>query len=173
MLSPSWNLDLSKLHISVQNGDFSIRKWKSLYFIWSTGSSATERSMFPFCSCFHMPWTFVCLPTWAFCPRFCVFLCECVSYHSWQRWMLQTAKYGASRRLTRHQQSAGDLSMHLWGGPVQDRNEERMASNNPGQWVHKFGFTSRDIKKLTVSSLLMCVCVYQEKDVESLRTHPV
>ena len=48
-----------------------------------------------------------------------------------------------------------------------------MASDNSGQCVHKFGFTSRDIKKLTVSVMLMCVCVYQEKDVEGLRTHPV
>ena len=34
-----------------------------------------------------------------------------------------------------------------------------MASDNSGECVHKFGFTSRDIKKLTVSAVLMCVCL--------------
>ena len=73
---------------------------------------------------------------------------------------------------TRHPKSVGDWCMHLWGRPVQDRNEERMASDNAEQCVHKLGFTSRDIKKLTVSAVLMCVCV-QETYVEGLKTHPV
>ena len=49
--------------------------------------------------------------------------------------------------------------MHLFGGPVEYRNEERMASDNSGQSVHILGFTSRDIKKLTVSAVLVCVCL--------------
>ena len=154
---------LSILHISVQIGHYSTRKWISLYFIWSTGSSATERSMSPFCLCFRMPWTFVCLTTWAYCTRLCVFLCGCMFNHSRQRWMLQTIRYGASRSLTRHPQSVGDWSMHLWGGPVQDRKEEKMASDNSGQSVHKLGFRSRDIKKLTVSAVLVCMCVFTRK----------
>ena len=33
-----------------------------------------------------------------------------------------------------------------------------MASDKAEQCVHKFGFTSRYIKKLTVSAVLMCMC---------------
>ena len=53
--------------------------------------------------------------------------------------------------------------MHLFGGPVEYRNEERMASDNSGQSVHILGFTSRDIKKLTVSAVLVCMCVFTRK----------
>ena len=34
-----------------------------------------------------------------------------------------------------------------------------MASDNAEQCVHKLGFTSRDIKKLTVSTMFICVFV--------------
>ena len=72
-------------------------------------------------------------------------------------------RYGASRSLSRHPQSVGYWSMHLFGGPVEYRNEERMASDNSGQSVHILGFRSRDIKKLTVSAVLVCMCVFTRK----------
>ena len=34
-----------------------------------------------------------------------------------------------------------------------------MTSDNSGQCVPKFGFTSRDIMKLVFSAVLMCLCV--------------
>ena len=58
-----------------------------------------------------------------------------------------------------HSPTGGYWSMHFSGGPVQDRNEERMASEKSVLCVHKIGFTSSDIKKLTVFAVLMCVCV--------------
>ena len=37
--------------------------------------------------------------------------------------------------------------------------KKRMASDDSEPCVLKFGFISRDIKKFTVSAVLMCVCV--------------
>ena len=60
---------------------------------------------------------------------------------------------GTRRGGTRHPQAGGDLSMYLCGASVQDRKEERMASDISGQWFHKSTITSRDINKLT---FLLC-----------------
>ena len=60
--SLSFNLDFSIFHIWVQNGSFPIRnKEISLYFIWRTGSPATETRMSPVFLCYHVSWTFVCV----------------------------------------------------------------------------------------------------------------
>ena len=34
-----------------------------------------------------------------------------------------------------------------------------MASDNSGLWIHKYGFTSRDIKQLTVFAVSTCMFV--------------
>ena len=44
--------------------------------------------------------------------------------------------------------------MYLCGASVQDRKEERMASDISGQWFHKSTIISRDINKITVTALL-------------------
>ena len=54
----------------------------------------------------------------------------------------------------RHPQAQGDWSVYLCGSLVQNRNEERMASDISGHWFHKSTITSRDINKLTVSAVL-------------------
>ena len=61
---------------------------------------------------------------------------------------------GTRRGGTRHPQARGDGSMYHCGTPVQNRNEERMVSDSPGQWFQKSTITSRDINKLTVSAVL-------------------
>ena len=61
---------------------------------------------------------------------------------------------GTRRGGMRHPQAQGDWSMYLCGAPVQNRNEERMASDISRQWFNKSTITSRDIHKLTVSALL-------------------
>ena len=68
-------LDLSILHIWDQNGDFSIKTWKSLYFIWSTGSSATETPMFPVCLFLSALTMCFCLHVWDCCLCFVFFFC--------------------------------------------------------------------------------------------------
>ena len=127
--------------------------------MWSTGSSARETSIFTVYLCFHVPWTFVCLPTWACCPCLCDFLCglcpttadrnEC-----YRPWDMEQAE-----GCTRHPKSVGDWPMHLWGRPVQDRNEERMASDNAEQCVHKLGvYIKRHKEAHSFCCVDVCVC---------------
>ena len=139
---------------------FSYKKYGNLYVSYEelVSSSARETPMFPVCLFFHVSWTSVCVYLCELVTR--VFLCGCVSNPSWHRdecywpWDMFQAEGGI-----RHPQTVEDWSMHLWDGPVQERNEDRMPSDNSEEYVHKFGFTSGDIKKLTVSAVLMYVCV--------------
>ena len=54
---------------------------------------------------------------------------------------------------------------------LQDKDVEKMARDNSRLWVHKPGITSRDINKLTVSSVLLCVFVWV-MGMEGFRSHP-
>ena len=68
-----------------QNGDFTIKTWKSLYFIQRTGSAATETPMFPV-YLFPVSWILICVCICEIVDSFLyIFLRGCVFFHSWWR----------------------------------------------------------------------------------------
>ena len=77
--------ELNWYSIGDQKGDFTIKSWKSLYFIQKTGSSATETPTFPV-FLFPVPWILICVCMCEIVDSFLyIFLCGSVSFHSWWR----------------------------------------------------------------------------------------
>jgi len=75
----------------------------------------------------------ICVPThMSLLPRFVWFSVWIVSNHSWQKWMLQTVRYGASRRLHQASTECGRL------GHASLRSScSRQEWGKNGQWQHR------------------------------------
>ena len=77
----------------------------------------------------------VCLHRFAYVACVCVSFCVCA--HASGPHHTQNMRLGGSRRgCTRHPQAPGDWSAYLCGAAVQNRKEERMASDISRQWFH-------------------------------------
>lgn len=75
----------------------------------------------------------ICVPThMSLLPRFVWFSVWIVSNHSWQKWMLQTVRYGASRRLHQASTECGRLAHASLRSSC-----SRQEWGKNGQWQHR------------------------------------
>ena len=125
----SWKLEFCIFHIWRSEWRFSYKKCQITVF----------RMNHWFFRYWHISSVCVPVPCICVCTGMCFcHLCLCVCVHgpspllTW-RWRWKTMRcLTTSRGGRRHPQTRGDWSTHLCSAPVQDKNEQRMASDNSG-----------------------------------------
>ena len=93
--------ELNWYSIGDQKGDFTIKSWKSLYFIQKTGSSATETPTFPV-FLFPVPWILICVCMCEIVDSFFVYFSVwfCVLPQLMKRWSWQIRRRVRIRRIS-------------------------------------------------------------------------